>query len=94
MLFYIIYLFSVYAIMYFLRKKKTLMFFACFLCLFLLLALKGEGMGADYEPYRRYFELYKNLDFKSILSVDVIESGYVLLTVVVGKIGGGYHWEW
>ncbi len=91
MIFYVSYLCFVCAVMYVLRKRENLMFAACFLCLLFLIALKGEGMGADYEAYERYFQLYRNLGLREIFQDTDIEKGFVMLIAVVGRLGGEYQ---
>jgi hypothetical protein len=69
--------------------------------MFLILALRADTLGVDLENYKIFFEHYKTMSFGEIIRgfrliggsdhVYGVESGYVLLNWIIGKLGFSFH---
>ena len=81
------------------NKKKLVLIVS--LQLFLILALRTDTLGVDLDNYKQFYEFYKTLSFGEIIrgfrpiggsAHDFgVESGYVLLNWVIGKLGFSFH---
>ena len=82
------------------KNKKRLVFIIA-LQLFLILSLRADTLGVDLENYKQFYEFYQTLSFGEIMrgfrliggsTHDLgVESGYVLLNWVIGKLGFSFH---
>lgn len=90
MLFYIINLICICVCMYIFRKKKNIMYNLVTVWLILLSGCRGVGVGADYDSYQRYFEIYSRLSWRDVLTYD-LEPGYALLNKIVSALWGDYQ---
>ena len=69
--------------------RRTLTVF--FVLLYLLLALRHNTVGNDYETYRYYFETIGDMDWSGVFSVN-IELGYALLNKIVSVFTDNFQW--
>ena len=90
MLFYIVNLFLISLTACVLRKNKRLMYIVIFIWLFMLGALKGEGVGADYYSYKSFFEIFSRAEWFS--SYADVERGYILLNKIISIFTNNYQW--
>lgn len=88
--FYVINLFLFIFCLICTRRKSKYMWTIAFTWLFLLGALRGEGVGADYGSYEIYFNFFGKNSWQSSLAWG-IEPGYVLLCKIVYLFGGTYQ---
>lgn len=82
-------------------KRKKMFYIIVTLQLFLLLALRDEGLGVDIANYRSYFYAWKDVPGKELLknlryltdanTVNGVESGYVLFNWLIAKIGFSFN---
>lgn len=82
------------------KNKKRLVFIIA-LQMFLILSLRADTLGVDLENYKQFYEFYQTLSFGEIMrgfrliggsTHDLgVESGYVLLNWVVGRLGFSFH---
>lgn len=82
------------------KNKKRLVFIIA-LQMFLMLSLRADTLGVDLENYKQFYEFYQTLSFGEIMrgfrliggsTHDLgVESGYVLLNWVVGRLGFSFH---
>ena len=89
----------VYSLLF--KNKKRMIIFVVSIQLFLLLALRADTLGADLGNYRLYYEHYRTMSFWDILkgfrpiggsAHDYgLESGYVFLNWIIGKIGFDFN---
>ena len=89
MLFYIANLFFVCWGAYILRRKSKILFLFVFIWLSLVGALRGEGIGADYDNYKLYFQYFAE---RAWFAVETIERGYVWLNKLVALSTDEYQW--
>jgi hypothetical protein len=84
------------------KKRKKLLLFIIALQTFLILALRSETLGVDLaDSYKIFYEHYRTMPLKDIilgfrpLGVSAhdygVESGYVLLNYIIGKLGFSFH---
>ena len=69
--------------------------------MFLILSLRADTLGVDLDNYKQFYEFYQTLSFGEIMrgfrliggsTHDLgVESGYVLLNWVVGRLGFSFH---
>lgn len=69
--------------------RRTLTVF--FVLLYLLLALRHNTVGNDYETYRYYFETIGDMDWSGVFFVN-IELGYALLNKIVSVFTDNFQW--
>lgn len=91
MVFYIINLFALSIVVYLNRKKRVRVCKIIFIWLFLVAALRGSGVGADYYSYKRYYTAFSNMEFHDILRFSM-EKGYILLNKFIGTFKLDYQW--
>ena len=82
------------------KNKKRLVFIIA-LQMFLILSLRADTLGVDLDNYKQFYEFYQTLSFGEIMrgfrliggsTHDLgVESGYVLLNWVVGRLGFSFH---
>ena len=82
------------------KNKKRLVFIIA-LQMFLILSLRADTLGVDLDNYKQFYEFYQTLSFGEVMrgfrliggsTHDLgVESGYVLLNWVVGRLGFSFH---
>ena len=82
MVFYISNLLLIFGTLYVFRKNVKIMGMIAFLWLFLLSALRAEGIGDDYYSYQELYELFLIKDYRGY------EPLYILLNYLCAYIGG------
>lgn len=82
-------------------KKKKVLVAVLAIQMFLILSLRADTLGVDLDVYKIHFEHYATMSFGEVIRgfrpiggsahKYGVESGYVLLCWVIGKLGFSFH---
>lgn len=90
MFFWIINLFLITLYLFFGKKNSNIKLYVVLGWLFLLGAFRGENIGADYNSYKNFFEIYSHTEWNKLF-IWGQEKGYIVLNKVISSFGGSYQ---
>lgn len=71
-------------------KQENIMFVVMFIWLAILGALRGNGVGLDYNNYKDFFQLVANNKLSRVIKSS--DPGYVVINKIIGIFTDNFQW--